>query len=98
MGYSAGWWDGDTLVVESAGFNDKTWLDAFGHPHSAGMHVTERFLRRDFGHMETEITIDDPEMYTRPLSVKASQILMPDTDLLENVCNENERDRIHMAR
>jgi len=98
MGYSVGRWDGNTLVVESAGFNDKTWLDSFGHPHGERMHVTERFLRRDFGHMETEITIDDPEMYTGPFSVKSLQILMPDTDLLETVCSENERDRVHMAR
>jgi hypothetical protein len=98
MGYSIGKWDGDALVVESTGFSDKTWLDAFGHPHSEAMRVTERFLRRDFGHMETEITIDDPKMYTKPFSVKAAQILMPDTDLLENVCNENERDRVHMAK
>jgi hypothetical protein len=98
MGYSVGRWDGKTLVVESAGFNDKTWLDAFGHPHSEKMHVTERFFRRDFGHMDAEITINDPEMYSKAFSVKFSQILMPDTDLLETVCGENERDRIHFKR
>ena len=98
MGYSVGRWDGDVLVVESAGFNDRTWLDAFGHPHSEEMRVTERFLRRDFGHMETEITIDDPKMYTRLFSVKAQQILTPNNDLLESVCNENERDRVHMVK
>lgn len=70
MGYSVGRWDGDTLVVESAGFNDQTWLDTFGYPHSTGMYVTERFLRRDFGHMETAITIDDPQMYTKPFTIR----------------------------
>jgi hypothetical protein len=98
MGYSVGRWDGDTLVVESAGFNDQTWLDTFGHPHSTAMYVTERFLRRDFGHMETAITIDDPQMYAKPFTIRVEQILMPDTDLLETVCNENERDRVHLTK
>ncbi len=96
-GYSTGRWEGDSLVVETAGFNDKSWLDAFGHPHSEAMRVTERFHRRDFGHMDVEITVDDPQMYTKPFTVKVAQRLMPDTDLIEAVCLENEKDRAHMV-
>jgi hypothetical protein len=90
MGYSVGKWEGDALIVESGGFNDKTWLDSFGHPHSERMRVRERFVRRDFGHLDIEITIDDAEMYVGPINIRSSQVLLPDTDLLENVCNENE--------
>src|SRR2546422_592306 len=98
MGYSTGKWDGDTLVVESVGFNDRTWLDAFGHPHSESMHITERFRRANFGHMDIEVTIDDPKMYTRPFTVKFPARLLPDTDALESVCAENERDRSHLDK
>jgi hypothetical protein len=98
MGYSVGRWEGEALVVESAGFNDQTWLDSFGHPHTEQMRLRERFVRRTVGHMDIEITIDDPAMYTHPITVQSSQLLLPDTDLLENVCNENERDRAHFMR
>ena len=91
-GYSVGHWDGDTLVVESAGFNDKTWLDLVGHPHSEALRVTERFTRVDFGHVQLHMTIDDPQAYTRSFTVPVDLQLMPDTELLERVCNENERD------
>ena len=67
LGYSVGKWEGDTLVVETIGFNGKTWLDGFGHPHSEAMKLTERFHRHDFGHMDIEIVIDDPKAYTKPL-------------------------------
>jgi len=87
MGYSVGRWDGNALVVETAGFNDKTWLDGSGHPHSEKMRLTERFVRRDFGHMDIEITIDDPVMYTQPLRYTQPQQLLPDTNLLEYVCD-----------
>jgi len=97
MGYSVGKWEGDTFVVDSLGFNDRGWLDATGHPQSEQMRINERFHRRDFGHMDLELTIDDPEMYTRPFTVKATEVLVPDTDLLEYVCAENERDRIHLG-
>jgi hypothetical protein len=96
-GYSVGRWEADTLVVETAGFNDKSWLDSMGHPHSTAMRVTERYRRRDFGHMDVETTIDDPQMYTRPLTIKVTQNLQPDTDILEYFCNENERDRAHSS-
>ena len=96
LGYSVGRWEGDTLVVDTVGFNDKSWLDAFGHPHSEALHLTERFHRRDFGHMDLQITIEDPEIYTRPFTIRYSQRLLPDTDVLETVCTENEKDRTHL--
>jgi hypothetical protein len=91
-GYSVGHWEADTLVVESAGFNDKTWLDGTGHPHSEKLRVTERFTRRDFGHIQLQMTIDDPLAYARPFTVPVDLQFVADTELLEEVCNENERD------
>ena len=96
LGYSVGSWEGDTLVIETRGFNDKTWLDAFGHPRSEAMRITERLRRRDFGHLDVQVTIDDPTVYTRPFSIRYSVTLTPDTDLLETVC-ENERDVPHLV-
>lgn len=96
-GYSAGHWEGDTLVVETAGFNDKTWLDAIRHPHSDALRTVERFRRRDFGHMDYEIRFDDPKMYTKPFSVKVPHELLPDTDIFENYC-ENEKDSAHLPK
>jgi hypothetical protein len=98
MGYSVGRWDDDTLVVESAGFNDKTWLDFAGHPHSEQLRVIERFTRRDFGHLQLQLTIDDPKTYTRPFTVPVELRLVPDTELLEAVCNENERDTARLTQ
>jgi hypothetical protein len=95
LGYSAGKWDRDTLIVESAGFNDKTWLDLSGHPHSEALHVTERYHRRDFGHMDVEMTFDDPMMYTKPFTIKFTEELWADSDVFEYFCNENERDHAH---
>ena len=93
MGFSVGRWDGDALVVESVGFKDRTWLDFAGNPHSEKLRVTERWRRLNFGQMEIEETLTDPEYYSRPLNVKVVGTLVPDTDLLEYVCAENERDR-----
>jgi hypothetical protein len=98
LGYSVGKWEGDTLVVDTVGFNDKSWLDATGHPHSEALHVIERFRRRDFGHMDVQVTIEDPRMYTRPFAIKFTELLQPDTDILELYCNENERDRAHIGQ
>lgn len=98
IGYSVGKWEGDTLVVDAAGFNDKTWLDSYGHPHSEDLRVQERFHRRDFGHMDLSVTIEDPKMYTRPFTIKVTEILLPDSDVLESVCNENEKDRTHLEK
>jgi hypothetical protein len=96
LGYSVGKWDGDTLVVDTIGFNDRGWLDARGHTHSEAMRLTERFHRLDFGHMEVQLTIDDPKTYIRPFTVKVKQRLLPDTDLLESYCAENEKDSHHL--
>ena len=96
MGYSVGHWEGDTLVVETRGFNDKAWLDGLGHPHSEDMRVTERFHRRDFGHMDVQTTIDDSKTYTQPFSIKVTYRLLPDTDIMELYCAENEKDIKHL--
>ena len=95
LGYSIGKWDGDTFVVDSTGFNDQTWLDDSGHPHTDALRTTERFRRRDFGHMDLIITIDDPKAYTKPWSVSIPLQLLPDTELIEDIC-ENERDASHI--
>ena len=95
LGYSVGHWEGDTLVVETTGFNGKAWLDQRGNPTTEALRVTERFSRRDFGHMDLQITIDDPKAYTRPWTVTLPVTLQTTTDLLENVC-ENNRDLEHL--
>ncbi len=97
MGYSVGHWDGDTLVIESAGFNDRTWLDDVGHPHSEALHVIERLRRRDFGHLEMDKIIDDPKALSKPLTVPIKLELAADTEMIEYVCAENERDRQHLV-
>src|SRR5262249_35171302 len=98
MGYSVAKWDGDTLVVETNGLNDRGWLDAFGHARSEQMRITERYHRRDFGHMDVEFTFDDPKYYTRPFGFKTTLTLQPDSDLLEYVCAENEKDRARLGK
>ena len=97
MGYSVGHWEGDTLVVESNGFNGKAWLSGQGNPTTDALHLTERMRRSDFGHMDIQITIDDPKAYTKPWTAELHPELIPDTDLLEFVCNENERDLRHLV-
>jgi hypothetical protein len=96
MGYSIGKWDGNAFVVETAGFNGKTWLDQAGHPLTEDGQITERFARPDFGHLKIEVTVNDPKAYTRPWTVTESMNLLPDTDLLEFVCTENNRDLAHL--
>jgi hypothetical protein len=93
MGYSVGRWEGDTLVVESIGYKDVTWLDLTGHPHTEALRITERWRRLDTGRMEIEETLEDPEIYSRPLKVTVQATLVPDTELLEYVCAENEKDQ-----
>ncbi len=95
MGYSIGRWEADALVVESVGFRDDGWLDRMGHPHSDQLHLIERYRRRDFGHLSIEMTIDDPKTYTRPFTLTQPAVLLPDTDLLEYFCTENEKDIRH---
>ena len=97
LGYSIGHWEGDVFVVETAGFNDKNALDGRGHPRSEALRVTERFRRRDFGHLDVEMTFDDPKMYTRPFTVKVPHDLVADADIFEMFC-ENEKDREHLKR
>jgi hypothetical protein len=98
MGYSVGRWERDTLVVETAGFNDKTPLDLIGHPHSEALRIVERFHRRDFGHMDVEMTFDDPQLYTKPFTLKIPFDLLADADIFESFCHENEKDRAHLGQ
>lgn len=97
MGYSVGHWEGDALVVESSGFVDNNWLDNGGHPGTEAMHLTERFRRPDLGHIELQLTINDPKAYTKPWNVNLQFNLTPDTDLIEYVCSENEKDLGHLV-
>lgn len=91
MGYSVGRWEGDAFVVRTAGFNDEGWLDNGGRPNTASLRVIERFHRKDFGHMDVEITIDDPGAYTKPWTIALQLTLAADDELLEYVCSENNR-------
>jgi hypothetical protein len=92
LGYSVGKWEGDTLVVDTMGFNDSSWLDARGHGHSEDMRVEERFHRRDFGHLDVTVTITDPIVFTKPVKISFVEQLLPDTDVFEHICSENEKD------
>jgi hypothetical protein len=96
FGYSIGRWEGDVFVITTTGFNDRAWLDSAGHPQTEALRITERMRRRDFGHMDFEITIDDPNVFTRPFTIRTERLLAADTDLLEDVC-ENERDLQRMS-
>lgn len=97
MGYSVGHWDRDTLVVETFGFNETTWLDYGGHPHSEGLKMTERITRTDFGHLSVDVRIDDSMYYRRAWTVPASAELAADTGMIEYVCNENQKDLQHIV-
>lgn len=97
MGYSIGHWDKDTFVVETIGQNGKTWLDMKGLPGTESLHVTERFSRPKTGRMDVEFTIEDPKAYTKPWKVQSAWRLIPDTDLIESICEENNRDPAHMV-
>jgi hypothetical protein len=97
MGYSIGRWEGDTLVVETIGQNGKTWLDMRGLPGTESLHVTERFSRPTIGRIDMVVTIDDPEAYTKPWNVKMAWNLLPDAELIESICEENNKDLPHMV-
>jgi hypothetical protein len=97
MGYSVGHWEGDTLVIESAGYNDRTWLDDDGHPHSEELRVTERLRRPDFGHLELERTLEDPKALKQKWVIPFKFEYDADTEMIEYVCAENERDRSHLV-
>jgi len=96
-GYSSGKWEGDTLVVETNGFRDGMWLDATGNPMTDAAKITERFRRPNFGKLEIEITVDDPKAYTKPWTVKLTQSIKLDTDLLDFGCTDNEKDVPHLS-
>jgi hypothetical protein len=94
-GYSAGHWEGDTLVVETIGFRDDVWLDVQGSPLTNRGKMTERFRRLNYGTLQIDVTIEDPSAYTEPFTVRVNQRLMPDTELIEFICNENEKSSQH---
>jgi hypothetical protein len=94
-GYSVGHWEGDTLVVESVGFRDDGWLDVFGSPLTDKGKLTERWRRPDYGHLEIDVTVDDPKAYTKPFTVRVSHQLTVDQELIEFICNENEKSSQH---
>ena len=96
LGYSTGHWEQDTLVVNSAGFNDKGWLDVGGNPQTESLRLTERFRRRDFGHLELEVTFEDPKTFTKPFTLRMDKTLITDTEILEDVC-DNERDSVKLS-
>ena len=97
MGYSVGRWEGDTLVVDSIGFNETTWLDYGGHPHTEALKTTERIKRGAFGRLDIEVRIDDPAIYKRAFTVPVHAEFVADTEMLEYVCNENEKDAAHLV-
>ncbi len=95
MGYSTGKWDDDELVVDTTGFTEESWLDGMGHPHTDSLHLIERFRRRDVGHLEIETTIDDPGAYAQSITYTVTATVMPDDDLLEYFCTDNELSSDH---
>jgi hypothetical protein len=96
FGYSTGKWEGDTLAVETTNLRDLGWLDVEGSPITTSGRILERFRRIDYGHLEIEVTIDDPKAYTKPWTVTVHQRIMPDTDLIEFICQENNKDGPHL--
>jgi hypothetical protein len=97
MGYSAGHWEGDTLVIESNGYSDKTWLTREGLPHTDQLRITERYTRLDYGHMSLDITYDDPGTFTEPVNASVDLVLRPDEAMLEVICNESETGQKHYS-
>jgi hypothetical protein len=97
-GHSVGHWEGDDLVVDTVGFNDKTWIDISGHPHTEKLHITERYHRPDLGHLEVVLTIEDPEAYKKPWTMRKVSDLAPETEEVgESVCTENNQDVAHLV-
>jgi hypothetical protein len=94
-GYSVGRWEGDTLVVESVGFVNDGWLDVFGSPLTTQGKLIERWRRPDYGHLEIDVTVDDPTAYTRPFTVRVGHQILLDEQLIEFICNENEKSSQH---
>ena len=96
-GYSSGTWQGDTLVVETTGFPDGIWLDRSGSPLTDAARITERFRRVNFGRMEIEMTVDDPKAYTRPWTFRLIHKIVLDTELMDYICTENEKDALTLS-
>jgi hypothetical protein len=96
-GYSAGKWDGDTLVVQTNGFRDGMWLDRSGSPITNAAKLTERFRRPNYGTLEIEVTMDDPKAYTKPWTVKLKENIVLNTELMDYICSENEKDSKHLV-
>jgi hypothetical protein len=96
-GDSTGHWEGDTLVVDTVGFNDKFWFDFVGHPHTEQLHTIERYTRTDVNTLKEEVTIDDSGAYTQPFTILASHRLLPGGELMEYICQENQRDTQHLV-
>jgi hypothetical protein len=95
-GHSTGRWDKDTLIVDTVAFNDRSWFDFEGHPHTERLHTTERYTRPNLGTLTEEVTIDDPGAYTHPFTVSSTHRLLLNDDLIEYVCQENEKDTLHL--
>jgi hypothetical protein len=96
-GHSIGKWEGDTLVVDSIGFNDKFWFDFAGHPHTEKLHITERYRRPDYSHLDFEVVIDDPGAYTKPFTMYGHSPLVENSEIIEYICNENNQDVGHIV-
>ena len=97
VGYSSGKWEGDTLVVRTSGFRDGIWLDAKGSPLTEAGTITERFRRVNIGNLEIVVTVDDPKAYTKPWTTTLKQYFLPDSELIDYICNENEKDIGHFV-
>ena len=95
MGYSIGRWEHDVFVVTTSGLTDRSWLDVFGHPHTEALVMTERFRRIDLGHLEVEVTYTDPGAFTTPLTITQHLRLLPDQEIIESFCTDNEKDQSH---
>ena len=96
-GHSIAKWEGDTLVVDSVGFNDKFWFDFAGHPHTEKLHITERYRRPDYSHLDFEVVIDDPGAYTKPFTMYGHSPLVENSEIIEYICNENNQDVGHIV-
>jgi hypothetical protein len=96
-GHSVGRWDGDTLVVDTVGFNDRFWFDFVGHPHSEQLHTVERYTRSSLGLLNEEIVVEDPGVYSKPFTITSTHRLLPGDELMEYICQENQRDTQHLV-
>jgi hypothetical protein len=96
-GHSVGHWEGDTLVIDTVGFNDLFWFDFVGHPHTEQLHTVERYTRTNMATLAEEVTIDDPGAYKQPFTIVASHRLLPGDELMEYICQENNRDQKHLV-